>query len=108
MKYDSEDIKLIRERYGINARSMSIICGFGENQWRLYESGEATPNRSNNNIIYLIHYPENFKKLLMFSKELISKRQLERGLKECFLFEKVLEDQVRMRRDSFCEMTQVD
>ncbi len=36
-----EEIKRIREQYGMSARGMSDILGFGVNQYRLYEGGEV-------------------------------------------------------------------
>ena len=35
-----DEIKNMRERYGLSASKMSIILGLGANQYRLYENGE--------------------------------------------------------------------
>lgn len=36
----SDEIKAIREQYGLSASKMSVILGLGANQYRLYENGE--------------------------------------------------------------------
>lgn len=35
-----DEIKALRSKYGVSARTMSLILGLGENQYRLYENGE--------------------------------------------------------------------
>ena len=35
-----DEIKRIRQRYGLPASKMSQILGFGDNQYRLYENGD--------------------------------------------------------------------
>lgn len=46
----TDEIIALRARYGISAQKMSLILGFGENQWRKYEQGEI-PNVSNGRVI---------------------------------------------------------
>lgn len=41
-----EQIKSIREKYGLSASKMSEVLGFGANSYRNYEAGEV-PNQSN-------------------------------------------------------------
>ena len=41
-----EEIKRIRQHYGLSASKMSEILGFGENQYRLYENGEMPNNQT--------------------------------------------------------------
>ena len=41
-----DEITAIREQYGLSAKRMSQILGFGDNQYRLYENGEM-PSESN-------------------------------------------------------------
>jgi len=58
-----EQIVSIREKYGIPAKTMSEILGFGINIYRQYESGEV-PNQSNARLIQLAEDPHEFRKLL--------------------------------------------
>ena len=41
-----DEIRSLRKRYGLSAAKMSLILGFGTNQYRLYEEGEV-PSISN-------------------------------------------------------------
>jgi uncharacterized phage-associated protein/DNA-binding transcriptional regulator YiaG len=56
-----EQIKSIREGYGLSAAKMSDILGLGTNSWRLYENGEV-PTIANARLIQLISDPANFLK----------------------------------------------
>ena len=42
----TEEIRQIRNKYGLPATTMSEILGFGVNQYRLYETGEI-PSETN-------------------------------------------------------------
>lgn len=53
-----------RERYNLSGKHMSSVTGFGVNQWRLYESGKATPNGPNARLIAMVLDPYSFVKLL--------------------------------------------
>lgn len=46
----TDEIVALRERYGLSAQKMSLILGFGENQWRKYEQ-EDIPSVSNGRVI---------------------------------------------------------
>lgn len=59
-------IKSIRDQYGLSAKKMSAIMGFGANGWRLYESGEI-PSESSARLIQLAADPAKFKTLLELS-----------------------------------------
>lgn len=61
-----EDIKSIRENYGLSATKMSEILGFGANVYRNYEAGEI-PNQSNARLIQMAMDPLKFKELLNIS-----------------------------------------
>lgn len=58
-----EEITLIREKYGLSKRKMSLILGWGENTYALYEKG-AMPNESHSNLLELIKDPEQFRKIV--------------------------------------------
>lgn len=54
-----EQIKAIRESYGLSAARMSEMLGLGINTWRLYENGEV-PTVANARLMQLIGDPQNF------------------------------------------------
>ena len=54
-----EEIKRIRQYYGLSATKMSEILGFGENQYRLYENGDM-PSEANGKVLMSIMKPEIF------------------------------------------------
>jgi len=61
-----DEIKTIREKYGLSARKMSDILGFGPNTYGNYEKGEI-PSKANARLIQLAADPEEFKKLAEIS-----------------------------------------
>ncbi|HAD12849.1 MAG TPA: DNA-binding protein [Saprospirales bacterium] len=74
-----EEIREIREQYGISAAKMSEVLRFGINQYKQYEHGEL-PSESNASLIFLAHHPKGFCQLVEYSsleeeekKELIKK-----------------------------------
>jgi transcriptional regulator with XRE-family HTH domain/uncharacterized phage-associated protein len=72
-----DEIKAIREQYGLSASKMSEILGLGPNVYRNYENGEI-PSLSTGRLIQLIKDPEEFKKLIELSKNDLEKHELER------------------------------
>lgn len=54
-----EEIKKIRNKYGLSATKMSEILGFGVNSYGRYESGEM-PSVSNARLIQMIDDPKKF------------------------------------------------
>ena len=61
-----EEIRAIREKYGLSANKMAEVLGFGINIYRNYEQGEV-PSESNARLIQMVQDPEEFKKLLKIS-----------------------------------------
>jgi len=59
----TEEIKNTRKKYGLSARQMSQILGFGVNMYSKYEQGEI-PSVSNGTSIVLASSPDAFKSLL--------------------------------------------
>ena len=59
------DLLELRTFWLASASFMSNLCGFGPNQWRLYESGEATPSRSNELLIHSIRDVKVFQQMLL-------------------------------------------
>jgi uncharacterized phage-associated protein/DNA-binding transcriptional regulator YiaG len=58
-----DEIKGLREQYGLSAAKMSEILGFGANVYRNYEAGDL-PNVSNARLMQLAKDPREFKKLV--------------------------------------------
>lgn len=67
----TDEIVAVRKRYGISASKMSLILGFGTNQYRLYEQGEV-PNVSNGRMISSIMNPKVMLSMLESSKNLFT------------------------------------
>lgn len=65
----TDEIIEVRKRYGISATKMSLILGFGTNQYRLYEQGEV-PSVSNGRMIRSIMNPKVMLCMLESSKNL--------------------------------------
>lgn len=59
-----DEIKRIRQRYGLPASKMSQILGFGNNQYRLYENGDM-PSEANGKILMSIQNPQIFKSFVI-------------------------------------------
>jgi len=72
-----DEIIALRKRYGLSAAKMSVILGFGANQYRLYEDGEV-PSESNGKIIKSAMNPAVFLSLVESSKHQISERDYEK------------------------------
>lgn len=72
-----DDIREIREQYGLSAAKMSEILGFGTNSYRLYESGEI-PTVANGRLILAAKDPEEFRKFLIASSNTLSEKEFEK------------------------------
>ena len=59
-----DEIKRIRQRYGLPASKMSQILGFGDNQYRLYENGDM-PSEANGKILMSIQNPHIFESFVI-------------------------------------------
>lgn len=68
-----DEIIRLREYYGLSAAKMAEILGFGINQYRYYENGEA-PNESNARIIIAIRDKETFLEFLDASRDKLGER----------------------------------
>lgn len=72
-----EEIKDIREQYGLSALAMARILGLGDNQYRLYEEG-AIPSESVGKMIGLVRQKVNMLALLYASKEQMLAKEYNR------------------------------
>jgi transcriptional regulator with XRE-family HTH domain len=75
-----DEVKEIREQYGVSAAKMADILGFGVNVYRQYESGEV-PSISNARLIQVVKDPIEFKKLVVASN-VLSGNALENVVKK--------------------------
>lgn len=73
----TDEICAVRERYGLSASKMSLILGFGENQWRKYEQGEI-PSLSNGKMIRSIANPKSFLDLVESARGFLSEKDYSR------------------------------
>src|SRR5690606_30649265 len=70
-----EEIRQIREQYGVSASKMSEILGLGVNTYRLYESGEM-PTVANGRLILSVRGPEEFIKQVEASTHFLNEREV--------------------------------
>ncbi len=75
-----EEIRQIREQYGLSATKMSEILGFGVNSYGNYERGEV-PALSNAKMIQMAAPPRQFKELVELSDSL-SENERQKLLKK--------------------------
>lgn len=73
----TDEIIALRERYGLSAIKMSVILGFGVNQYRLYEMGEV-PSESNGKMILGAMNPRVFLDLVRSSRHKLSEKEYTR------------------------------
>lgn len=73
----TDEIIALRERYGLSASKMSVILGFGANQYRLYEMGEV-PSESNGKMIRSAMNPKVFLDLVNSSRHQLTDREYDK------------------------------
>jgi putative zinc finger/helix-turn-helix YgiT family protein len=72
-----EQIKKLRENYGLSSSKMSRLLGFGPNTYTNYEKGEI-PTEANAEIIKIAQEPDDLLKHFLTSKDyLFSKKQFD-------------------------------
>ena len=69
-----EDLKKMRERYGIPSSAMWLILGLGENQFGLYEEG-TVPTPSAGRLLALAKEPANMRDMLQAARGSFSEKQ---------------------------------
>ncbi|ADD03324.1 transcriptional regulator, XRE family [Thermoanaerobacter italicus Ab9] len=75
-----EEIKRIRESYGLSQRAFAKLLGIGEASIARYETG-ALPEKSLSNMIMLLKDPKNMQKLLEKNEDVLSQREKARLLR---------------------------
>ncbi|MCC7515072.1 MAG: DUF4065 domain-containing protein [Bacteroidia bacterium] len=72
-----DEIREIREQYGLPANKMAEILGLGVNVYRNYEAGEV-PSVSNGRLIQMVKDPKEFRQLIDYSKNEFAPEELEK------------------------------
>lgn len=72
-----DEIKMIRDQYGLSASKMSEILGLGPNVYRNYENGEM-PSIATGRLIQFAKDPMEFKKLIELSSNELEAPELDR------------------------------
>lgn len=72
-----DEIREIREQYGLSAAKMSEILGFGANSYRQYEAGDI-PTVASGRLIQAAKAPEGFRKFLDDSRAVLTEREYQR------------------------------
>lgn len=72
-----DEIKEIREQYGLSAIKMSEVLGFGVNSYRQYEAGDI-PTVASGRLIQAAKDPEEFKKFLDDSRAILTDKEYRR------------------------------
>jgi len=76
-----DEIKKIREKYGLSAAKMSDVLGLGANVYRQYEAGEM-PSVSTGRLIRMAEDPKEFLKLLEIGRNALEPHEYERVLRK--------------------------
>lgn len=77
----TDEIKNIREKYGLSATKMSEVLGLGVNVYRNYEGGEM-PSVATGRLIRLAEDPAEFGKLLEMSRNALEPNEYDRVKKK--------------------------
>ena len=77
----TDEIVAVRKKYNISASKMSLILGFGANQWRHYEAGEV-PSVSNGRMIRSIMNPDVFIDMVHSSRHILLPKDYEKIIRQ--------------------------
>lgn len=111
-----EQIRNIREKYGLSQRAFSRILGWGEITIHRYESG-ALQDRSHNDSLVLLQNPTNMKKLLEKNKDRINHKdylKIKKNIQNMMIIkdiDKKIEENIEEKYfneilDEYCGFTQ--
>lgn len=89
-----DEIRAIREQYGLSTIKMADVLGFGINVYRHYENGEV-PSESNGRLIQLARDPKRFRELVLLSDAYNAQEQ-SRVLKK---IDRIIEEQEQLDFD---------
>lgn len=77
----TDEIKAIREKYGLSAAKMSDVLGLGANVYRQYEAGDM-PSVATGRLIRLAEDESEFKKLVEMSRNVFEDYEYEKVLRK--------------------------
>ncbi|NGM60908.1 DUF4065 domain-containing protein [Sphingobacterium sp. SGG-5] len=100
-----EEIRHIREQYGISASKMSEILGMGVNTYRLYENGEM-PTVANGRLILSVRDPDEFIRQVEASVRYLQESEVEKLTAKAFKLIKERESGVRYGEPAKIELRQ--
>lgn len=72
-----EEIRELRQQYGLTSAKMCEVFGFGPNLYRHYESGEM-PTVANGRLIQLAEDPDEFKRLVKLNRHAFEEHEFRR------------------------------
>ena len=74
-----EEIRRIREKYGLSQVAFAKVLGLGNKTVARYENGSIA-DMAQNNLIELMKQPSNFRELLQKNQDKISKQDYENAM----------------------------
>lgn len=74
-----EEIRRIREKYGLSQITFAKILGLGDKTIARYENGSIA-DMAQNNLIELMRHPSNFRELLQKNRDKIAKQDYENAM----------------------------
>ncbi len=92
-----EEIKKIREQYGLSQRSFAKLLNWGDKTIFRYENG-SIQDRAHNSILLFLKEPENMRTYLMENEVSLSEKQKN----------KLLETVDRLQKDNECQLDFID
>ncbi|MBR2811450.1 MAG: DUF4065 domain-containing protein [Solobacterium sp.] len=86
-----EDIKQIREQYGLSQRSFARLLNWGDKTIRRYENG-AIQDRAHNSLLLFLRNPENMRTYLTENEVMLDEKQKSRLLETVSCLEQDAKD----------------
>lgn len=96
----AEDIKKIREKYGLSQRSFAKLLNWGDKTIRRYENG-SIQDKAHNSLLLFLREPENMKTYIKENEISLEDKQRDELLQ---IIEKLEQDGERCAKDKFFDM----
>ncbi|WP_249029542.1 type II TA system antitoxin MqsA family protein [Tannockella kyphosi] len=96
----AEDIKKIREQYGLSQRSFAKLLNWGDKTIHRYENG-SIQDKAHNSLLLFLKEPENMKLYIKENEISLNDKQKDKLLK---LIDKLEEDRGYREKNNFFEM----
>ncbi len=84
-----EEIKEIREQYGLSQRGLARVLAWGDKTIHRYEKG-AVQDKAHNGLLLLMKDPQNMKQYLLECETNVPEKQVQRVLRHIELLEKTV------------------